>query len=349
MLGLFNLSKKPNASFFGASFDSKSLALILFKEGYPLCWAREPLTGGVVLDGRVGDKEQFTQALLVCRDRCLNEQGSEQPRDVFFGVGGTSILSSLVTARQKRDDVDWQVTKKAVTDMYTEINQSGLDDASQEIYQTTGDREADLENVLSETMSITLDGVVTFDPIGREGRVLEVTSFNAYCSPAYLDLFEDVTKSLKQDLGGVYPLQFLLSRKLKGKLGDHYDGTLLTVHESYTDISIVFGGDLIRNKTLPLGANEIEKDLDVWMDGLELALLDFSGVKTYANNVYVCGLGLERTDFWEMLEWREWEEKIPFKMKPVFTKLDASYLDLPQDYKGELLICGLLSICKELV
>jgi hypothetical protein len=49
-----------------------------------------------------------------------------------------------------------------------------------------------------------------------------------------------------------------------------------------------------------------------------------------------------------MLEWREWEEKIPFRTKPVFTKLDPNFLDLPQEYKGDLLICGLLNICKEL-
>jgi len=80
-----------------------------------------------------------------------------------------------------------------------------------------------------------------------------------------------------------------------------------------------------------------------------LTFLEFSGVKTFANNVYVCGSGLERTDFWEMLEWREWEEKIPFKTKPIFTKLDAGFVDLPQEYKGDLLISGLLGICKELV
>lgn len=345
---LFSQFNKPaSTNFFGAVIDSGKLNLILFKDGYPLCYSQEHLTHGVVIDGRLIDKDQFTQTLNVCIERCLSQQPDEQANRIFFGVGGGNVVSALTSARQKRSLTE-KITKNALTQVYQELEANSLTTALEEVYQTTGNDSLELESVLNETTYIKLDGAVVYNPIGESGELLETEVFNAYCAPTFIDALEDVAKGVKLELGGVFPLQYLLSKKLTAKLGANYDATLLTVHTDFTDISVVFGGRLVKTYALPLGSKDLERDLDFWMEGLELTLLNFSGVKTFGHLVYVCGSGLERTDFWEMLEWREWEEKVPFKTRPVFTKLDASYVDLPQDYKGDLLICGLLSVCKEL-
>lgn len=349
MLPIFNLFKKSagGGNFFGAVFDSGKLTVILFKDGFPLCWAQEHLTTGVVLDGRIVDKEPFGQTLNVCIERCFSQQPQESASQIFFGVSDGNVVSVITSARQKRSLAE-KITKSALTDVYKEIDQTALNTALEEVYQATGNDAFEPETVLNETTYIKLDGATVYNPIGEAGELLETEVFNAYCAPTFIDALEDTAKAVKLELGGVFPLQYLLTKKLKGRVGPTYDATLITVHADFTDISVVFGGRLVKTATLPLGSKELERDLDFWMDGLELALTNFSGVKTFANMVYVCGAGLERTDFWEMLEWREWEEKVPFKLRPVFTKLDAGYVDLPQDYKGDLLICGLLSICKEL-
>ncbi len=345
---MFNFLKKSSTNnFFGVVFDSGRMNVILFKDGYPLCFAQEHLTRGVVLDGRLIDKDHFTQTLNVCVERCLTQQPEESASQVYFGTGGGNIITALTSARQKRA-LDDKISKSALTAVYQELETNCLNTALEEVYQIAGNDTLELERVLNETTYIKLDGAVVYNPIGESGELLETEIFNAYCVPTFIDALEDVAKRVKLELGGVFPLQYLLSRKLKAKLGANYDATLLTVHTDFTDISVVFGGRLIKTYVLPLGSKDLERDLDFWMDGLELAFLNFVGVKTFANTVYVCGTGLERTDFWELLEWREWEEKVPFKIRPVFTKLDSSYIDLPQDYKSDLLICGLLSICKEL-
>jgi hypothetical protein len=342
------LKKQASDSFFGATFSSGSINLVLFKDAYPLHYAQEHLTAGVVLDGRVVDKEHFIQSLKVCVERVLNQLPEEHPKEIFFGIGGNNCVGNTTTARQKLDPLS-KIDKPTLVGVYKEIEQNGMDEALEEVYETSGNRDARLETILNETTSIKLDGQVTYNPAGQKGELLEIQVFNAYCTPTYIDILEDTARGLKLGLGGVFPLSYLLFKKLKNKLGAGYDATNLSIHSDYTDVSVVFGGNLVKNRTLPLGTICLEKNLDFWMDSLELAFLEFSGVKTFANNVYVCGSGLERTDFWEMLEWREWEEKIPFRTKPVFTKLDAGFVDLPQDYKGDLLICGLLNICKELV
>lgn len=350
MLPIFNFFKRttPNDNFFGATFDSEKLTLTLFKDGYPLCWAQENLTLGVVLDGRIVDKELFAQALNVCIERCLNQQPQESVGQIFFGASGNNVTCVVTSARQKRS-LEEKITKSVLTNIYKEIEQIALNNALDQVYQSTGNDAFEAEVVLNETTYIKLDGAVVYNPIGQTGELLEVEVFNAYCSPNFIDAFEDVAKKVKLELGGIFPVQYLLTKKLKIREGQNYDATLMTVYADFTDISVVFGGRLIKTSTLPLGRKDLDRDLDFWMDGLELALLNFSDVKTFAHNVYICGGGLERTDFWEMLEWREWEEKVPFKLRPEFTKLDSSYFSFPQEYRGDLIICGMLSLCKELV
>ena len=344
---LLNFLKRPTDSFFGVVFDSKKLTVLLFKAGQPVRHTQEHLTADVVLDGRIVDLEQFAQALNVCIERCLSQYLGDTPNEIYFGVSGNNCVGSTTGGRQQRDPHQ-KITKSTLVDIYREIGENSLENALNDVYEVTGNSDAELESVFSETALIKLDGTVTYNPIDQTAGVLEIQTYNAYCSPAFVDSLEDAAKSVGLSFGGVYPLQFLLSKKLKGRMGETYDATLISIHSDLTDISIVFGGMFIRNRTLPLGSRDFESDLDFWMDGLELAFLEFSGVKTFSNNIYVCGAGLDKTDFWEMLEWREWEEKIPFKTKPIFTKLDAASVGLPQDYRNELLICGLLGICKEL-
>lgn len=352
MLQLLKFIKKPSKSgvsspFFGVTFDSGGVTVILFKDSYPLCYAKERLTKGVVIDGRIVDKESFIQVLNVCVERCLEEHPGETVNEVYFGVGGGNCFYLLTEARQRRNP-DEKISKNSLTGVYKEIEQNAMDTVTEEVYQTTGNNNMQLESVVNETTSIRLDGSIVYNPIGKSCGMLETEVFNAYCNPTFIDLLEDVSSQVKLKLGGVFPVQYLITKKLNDKQGPGYNATLINVHPDYTDVSVVFGGKLVKNKTLPLGGYDLEKDLDFWMDGLELAFLSFSGVKTFSNNVYLSGVGLERTDFWEMIEWRKWEEKIPFKVKPVFTKIDASAVELPQEYKSDLLICGLLSICKEL-
>ncbi|MBU0649667.1 hypothetical protein KKG63_00480, partial [Patescibacteria group bacterium] len=332
LLKLFNKTENTG-TFFGAVFDAAKLNLILFKDGYPLCHAQEHLNHGVVVDGRIIDQDQFNQQLNLCKERCLAVQADERVHTIYFGSGGGNIVTALTSARQRRSPED-KISKGVLTGMYKELEQSALNTALTEAYQTTGNDQLDLERVLNDTTYLKLDGELTYNPVGESGELLEAEVLAAYCTPSYVDSLESAAKGVRLTLGGVFPLQYLLARKLTAKLGDHYDATLLTIYTGFTDISVVFGGQLVKTLTLPLGNRELERDLDFWMDGAELAFTNFSGVKTFAHNVFVCGEGLERTDFWETLEWREWEEKVPFKTRPVFTKLDASYVDLPQDYKG---------------
>ena len=60
----------------------------------------------------------------------------------------------------------------------------------------------------------------------------------------------------------------------------------------------------------------IDKTLDVWIDGVELALSEFDSVDHLPNRILLCGGGSSLSQLVEALETREWYKELPFTKRP---------------------------------
>lgn len=344
---IFKSLKRPQ-SVYGVLFDTSKLTLVLFKEGKVSCSVQENISSRVLSQYELNSNiKDFSQALLTCIERCNQQENNKiNVKDMVWGVGGVGVASSAVSVRHKKSSA-FKITKRFLLDIYKQIDQASLNLALQSYYQSMGNDMPKIQNIFVETTDIKLDGQTFFNPIGQSASVLELEAFNSYALKSFVDFLLDISKEAGLNVKDIAPVQYLVVKKLKQKMGSLFDATIINLYSSFTDISVVFGGKLVRTITLPLGSLDIDKDLDLWMEGLEIAMLNMGGIKTFSHLVYICGDAPTNTEFWEMLEWKEWEERVPFKTRPVFTRLDASYFDLPYDLSGLFLTCGLLSICKE--
>lgn len=341
-----SLKRFSNNSFYGALFDPNRLTLVFFKEGRAVCYAQEDIfLQGWGQNISETNLEALTNALELCISKC-SEQEENKAQEIFWGVGGVGVVSNVVSVRQKKSE-SFKISKKFLLNLYEQMDQTSLNLALQNYYQNTGNDSPKLQKIFVETTDIKLDGQTFFNPIGQNAGTLEVEVFNAYALKNFVESLFRVSKIQKLELKSIVPAQYLIVKKLKEKMGSLFDATIINLYSNFTDISVVFGGKLVKTLSMPLGSLDIAKDLDLWIEGLEIALLNIGGIKTFSHMVYICGEVPENTEFWEMLEWKEWEEKVPFKTRPVFTKLDASYFDLPHEYKASVLTCGLLGLCKE--
>ena len=61
----------------------------------------------------------------------------------------------------------------------------------------------------------------------------------------------------------------------------------------------------------------IDKTLEVWLSGVELALSEFDNVDYLPNRILLCGGGSNLKKITEALEKHQWHEDLPFTKKPV--------------------------------
>ena len=68
----------------------------------------------------------------------------------------------------------------------------------------------------------------------------------------------------------------------------------------------------------------IDKTLEVWLSGVELALGDFDNVDYLPNRILLCGGGSSLKKITEALKERQWPEDLPFTKKPVVQYINPS-------------------------
>ena len=60
----------------------------------------------------------------------------------------------------------------------------------------------------------------------------------------------------------------------------------------------------------------VDKTLDVWLAGVELALSEFDSVDHLPNRILLCGGGASLERLVEALETRDWYKELPFSKRP---------------------------------
>jgi cell division protein FtsA len=68
----------------------------------------------------------------------------------------------------------------------------------------------------------------------------------------------------------------------------------------------------------------IEKTLDVWLAGVELALGEFDSVDHLPNRILLCGGGASLTALTDALSERDWYKDLPFTKRPTVHHISPS-------------------------
>jgi cell division protein FtsA len=68
----------------------------------------------------------------------------------------------------------------------------------------------------------------------------------------------------------------------------------------------------------------IDKTLEVWLAGVELALSEFDSVDHLPNRILLCGGGASLTKLVDALSERDWYKELPFTKRPTVQRIDPS-------------------------
>jgi cell division protein FtsA len=66
----------------------------------------------------------------------------------------------------------------------------------------------------------------------------------------------------------------------------------------------------------------IDKTLDVWLAGVELALSEFDSVDHLPNRILLCGGGASLAKLVDALSERDWYKELPFTKRPTVQRID---------------------------
>ncbi len=292
------------------------------------------------------------------------DQAGLQAKRAVIGIAGELVKGVTNTIRYRRPQPDRPLDEAEMEFIIEKVQERAQGKAQQQIALETGNEDVEVKLVNSALVSIHIDGYKVSNPIGFQGRDVAVQIYTAFAPMVHIGALERVATDLALDLIAVAAEPFAVSRSVLGTdSSSTFTAILADVGGGTTDIAVVNDGGVEGTKMFGIGgrsftrtiANEldlsyddaeklkvnlsndnikssvlkgaekaIDKTLDVWISGVELALSEFDSVDHLPNRILLCGGGSSLDQLVEALGSREWYKELPFTKKPSVHHINPS-------------------------
>lgn len=303
-------------------------------------------------------------------------QSGVSARQAIIGIAGELVKGTTSTIHYKRPDGDREITLPEMEMIINKVQDRAYAQAKNQLKWETGNDDLDIKLVNSAIVAIHSDGYKISNPIGFTGKDVAIQLYTAFAPQIHLGALEKSANDLDLDLVAVAAEPFAVSRSVVGTdASTNLSAILIDVGGGTTDIAVVDDGGVAGTKMfgiggrvftrniandmdksfdeaeelkLQLGTGELEKKaeekltssvnkvVDVWLSGVELALSEFEDIDHLPNKIQLCGGGSSLKALTKALEERDWYKDLPFTRKPTIHLISPKQVDKIVDSTGKI-------------
>ncbi|HEU4830776.1 MAG TPA: cell division FtsA domain-containing protein [Candidatus Saccharimonadales bacterium] len=304
------------------------------------------------------------------------DQAGLQAKRVIIGIAGELVKGVTNTIRYRRPQPDRPLDTAEMEFIIEKVQERAQGKAQKQIALETGNEDVEVKLVNSALVSIHIDGYKVSNPIGFQGRDVAVQIYTAFAPMVHIGALERVAEELSLELLAVAAEPFAVSRSVLGSdASSNFTAILADVGGGTTDIAVVNDGGVEGTKMFGIGGrsftrtiaseldlsyddaeklkvniensqikqsvakdvNEaIDKTLEVWVAGVELALSEFDSVDHLPNRILLCGGGASLTKLVTALQKADWHKDLPFTKKPTVHHINPSEVIGITDSSGKV-------------
>ena len=292
------------------------------------------------------------------------DQAGLQTKRVVIGIAGELVKGTTNTIRYKRPQPDKALDVNEMEFIIQKVQERAQEKARKLVAWETGNEDVEVKLVNSAIVGITIDGYKITNPIGFQGKDVAIQIYTAFAPMIHIGALERVASELDLELIAVAAEPVAVARSVLGNdASSNFTAVLIDVGGGTSDIAVVNDGGVEGTKMFGIGgrsftrtiSNELElsykdaeklkvnidddsikesvankvnealdKTLEVWIGGVELALSEFESVDHLPNRILLCGGGSSLTKLVERLDQKDWYEDLPFTRKPSVHHIDPT-------------------------
>lgn len=292
------------------------------------------------------------------------DQAGLQAKRVVIGIAGELVKGVTNTIRYRRPQPDRPLDGAEMEFIIEKVQERAQGKAQKQIALETGNEDVEVKLVNSALVSIHIDGYKVSNPIGFQGKDVAVQIYTAFAPMVHIGALERVAEELSLELLAVAAEPFAVSRSVLGSdASSSFTAILADVGGGTTDIAVVNDGGVEGTKMFGIGGrsftrtiasemdlsyddaeklkvniddskikatvakdvNEaIDKTMEVWVAGVELALSEFDSVDHLPNRILLCGGGASLNKLVDALQKADWHKDLPFTRKPTVHHIHPS-------------------------
>ena len=292
------------------------------------------------------------------------EQAGLQAKKVVIGIAGELVKGVTNTIRYRRPQPDRPLDESEMEFIIEKVQDRAAMKAQKQIALETGNDDVEVKLVNSALVSIHIDGYKVSNPIGFQGKDVAVQIYTAFAPMVHIGALERVADELALELVAVAAEPFAVSRSVLGTdANSNFTAILADLGGGTTDIAVVNDGGVEGTKMFGIGGRSfthtiasdlgisyedaeklklninddkvketvkkdvgvaIDKTLEVWLAGVELALSEFESVDHLPPRILLCGGGASLKQLVDALDSREWYKGLAFSKRPTVQHVKAS-------------------------
>lgn len=283
------------------------------------------------------------------------DQAGVSARSAVLGIAGELVKGTTSTVRFTRKNPSKEINIEEMGRIIELVQERAEAKARHQLAWELGGKDVEVRLVNSALVRIDIDGYKVTNPVGFQGRDLVVEMYTAFAPMIHIGALERTASELDLDLLAVAAEPFAVARSVVGDDPNAtVSAVLMDVGGGTTDIAVVneggvegtkmfsiggrafthavereLGVDFVHAEALKLSLDgksavnskaEIEKalskTLNVWVNGVQLALAEFNKVDHLPHQVLLCGGGSSLDMLMERLEKTDWYTELPFTKRP---------------------------------
>lgn len=284
------------------------------------------------------------------------QQAGVSVRTAVIGIAGELVKGTTTTVHVSRKDSAKPLDIAEMEKIIRLVQKRAESKAKQQLAVELGGKDVEVRLVNSALVSIDIDGYAVTNPIGFQGKDVMIQLYTAFAPMIHIGALERTAQELDLDLLAVAAEPFAVARSVIGDNPNaNLSVILLDVGGGTTDIAVVNDGGVQGTKMFGIGGRAytrsverdlnvefsqaeelklglstnkvarakvpaieaaLEKTLDVWTSGVELALGEFTRLDHLPYHIFLCGGGSSLDMLVDELQSSDWYKSLPFTRKP---------------------------------
>jgi cell division protein FtsA len=283
------------------------------------------------------------------------QQAGVSARTAMVGIAGELVKGTTSTVRFTRKTPSKEISIDEMSRIIDLVQERAEAKARHELAWELGGKDVEVRLVNSALVRIDIDGYKVTNPVGFQGRDILVEMYTAFAPMIHIGALERTAAELDLELLAVAAEPFAVARSVVGDDPNaSVSGILMDVGGGTTDIAVVNEGGVEGTKMFGIGGRAfthaierdldvdfvkaeamklalsghephhkadiekaIEKTLNVWINGVELALSEFPKLDHLPHRILLCGGGSSLEMLVDKLESSDWHKGLPFTRKPL--------------------------------
>jgi len=290
------------------------------------------------------------------------------PLKVVLGAAGDLVHGDSITKRYIREDAKEKINLIELKNIIQKTQWSAWDNIRKFVRDETGYSEFNVKLINSRIQEIKVDGYRVTNPIGFSGREIVISIFNAYSTEEHLEFLNNIIGRLNLELSFIVAEPYAVAQALSVGSNDKISALLLDVGDFATDITFIQESKVRFIKTIALGSkifnqrlsNElcvdnndaeaikikygnnllsrvvtkkiariIKRDVDIWLNAMELSLTNISKQEILPGDILLYGAGSQLPDLKTALEDGDWRKNLSLPRRLVVNLLlPESFLNI---------------------